>query len=118
MASWHAWSAWSWQKDYWQRGEWEKGEWNNNRWNQGPEGSWQDDNVNLIYLRRGKPRPPKHIRDAEKQAASEQGAMEQEESGSAEAWAAEILAEAIPNSNTNAVGDPMPPSLSSSRRHQ
>ena len=65
--------------------------------------------MKIVYLRRGKPRPPKHIRDAEKQAASEQEAMEQEENGSAEAWAAGILAEAIPNSNSNAVGDPMPP---------
>ena len=83
MASWQAWSAWSWQKNYWQKGEWEKGEWSNNRWNQGPEGNWQDDKVKIVYLRRGKPRPPKHIRDAEKQAASEQEAMEQEENGSA-----------------------------------
>ena len=109
MASWHAWSAWSWQKNYWQRDEWEKGEWNNNRWNQGPEGSWQDDNWKIVYCRRPKIRPPKHVRDAEKQAAGEQETMEQEENERAVAWAGGLLAEIIPNSNSNAVGDPMPP---------
>ena len=110
MASWHAWSAWSWQKNYWQRGEWEKGEWNNNRWNQGPEGSWQDDNWKIVYCRRPKIRPPKHVtRRADEQDAVAEETMEQdavaEENERAVAWAGGLLAEIIPNS----VGDPMPP---------